>query len=53
MGGGLTAGGTVIPTVDVLAVSGDSLVVGGFFTHAGGKEIHNLAAWDGRLAGDR
>ncbi len=47
VGGGLTAGGTVIPTVDALAVSGDSLVVGGFFTHAGGEEIHNLAAWDG------
>jgi hypothetical protein len=35
------------PSVSALAVSGDKLYVGGFFTLAGGSDANYIAQWDG------
>jgi hypothetical protein len=38
----------MIPGVCALAVSGNNLYVGGWFTNAGGVSAANIAQWDGR-----
>ncbi len=41
------SGGTTPIEVNVLAVSGSNLYVGGRFTSAGGNSANNIAKWDG------
>src|SRR5947207_10481011 len=40
-------GGDFYPSVYALAVSGDDLYAGGYFTNAGGVAANNIAKWDG------
>ncbi len=48
VGGGLSARSSTSGTVNSLAVQGDSLIAGGFFTHAGDTTAApNLARWNG------
>ncbi|MBA3649335.1 MAG: T9SS type A sorting domain-containing protein, partial [Chitinophagales bacterium] len=47
LGGGLSA---LTPGhVDALCVYNDQLIAGGLFKYADGKEVNNIAAWDGKV----
>jgi hypothetical protein len=46
-GSGVSITGAAVASVKALAVYDGALVVAGFFDHAGGIPVHNIARWDG------